>query len=69
MLGIFADNLIEVAKRELAWEVDYIRESNCAKIFRKLLENHPDYYVPEVIGKFINYYGSIFPLHFAIWGY
>lgn len=52
--GIFIDKIVEVAKRELAWEVDYIREAACAKRFIKLLHDHPDYYVPEVIG-IINY--------------
>ncbi|ODM99712.1 AarF domain-containing protein kinase 4 [Orchesella cincta] len=47
--GIFIDKVVEVAKRELSWEVDYIREAVCAKRFRTLLENNPDYYVPEVV--------------------
>ncbi|CAL8139490.1 unnamed protein product [Orchesella dallaii] len=47
--GIFIDKVVEVAKRELAWEVDYLREAVCAKRFRGLLENHPDYYVPDVV--------------------
>ncbi|OXA60710.1 AarF domain-containing protein kinase 4 [Folsomia candida] len=47
--GVFIDSIITVAKRELSWEVDYIREAKCAKRFRKLLEPHPDYYVPDVV--------------------
>jgi len=47
----FIDNFIEVAKRELAWEVDYVRESECTKKFKTLLEPYPIYYVPRVIGK------------------
>lgn len=47
----FLDNFIEVAKRELAWEVDYERESECTKKFIALLEPYPMYYVPRVIGK------------------
>jgi len=47
----FLDNLIEVAKRELAWEVDYERELECTKKFKALLEPYPIYYVPRVIGK------------------
>jgi len=47
----FIDNFIEVAKRELAWEVDYEREAECTKKFRALLEPYPVYYVPRVIGK------------------
>ncbi|GFG30006.1 hypothetical protein Cfor_00598 [Coptotermes formosanus] len=47
--SLFLDNLIEVAKRELAWEVDYERESECTKKFKALLEPYPIYYVPRVI--------------------
>lgn len=49
--GFFIDNVIEVAKRELAWEVDYFREAECTKKFKKLLEPFPVYHVPKVIGK------------------
>ncbi|XP_058807620.1 atypical kinase COQ8B, mitochondrial isoform X2 [Phymastichus coffea] len=47
--GMFIDNVVEVAKKELAWEVDYIREAECTKLYRKLVEPYPEYYVPEVI--------------------
>ncbi|XP_011639644.1 atypical kinase COQ8B, mitochondrial isoform X1 [Pogonomyrmex barbatus] len=47
--GMFIDNVVEVAKRELAWEVDYIREAECTRKYRKLIMPYPDYYVPEVI--------------------
>lgn len=47
--SLFLDNLIEVAKRELAWEVDYERESECTKKFKALLEPYPVYYIPRVI--------------------
>lgn len=46
--GMFIDNLVDVAKRELAWEVDYIREAECTKKFKKILEPYPEYYVPTV---------------------
>lgn len=49
--GMFLDNLIRVAKRELAWEVDYVREAECTRKFRELLMPYPEYYVPRVIGK------------------
>lgn len=49
--GMFIDNLVIVAKRELEWEVDYIREAECTRKFKKLLEPYPEYYVPSVIGK------------------
>ncbi|CAG0894531.1 unnamed protein product [Darwinula stevensoni] len=47
--GLYLDSIIAVAKRELAWEVDYIREAKCTKRMRQYLEPYPDYYVPEVI--------------------
>ncbi|XP_038216673.1 atypical kinase COQ8B, mitochondrial isoform X2 [Zerene cesonia] len=47
--GMFIDNIVEVAKKELAWEVDYIREAECTRKFKKLLAPFPEYYVPEVI--------------------
>lgn len=49
--GMFLENLMKVAKRELAWEVDYKREADCTKRFKKLLKGYKDYYVPDVIGK------------------
>jgi len=48
--GVFIDKVIDVAKKELSWEVDYIREAECAKRFKKVLAPYPEYYVPEVIG-------------------
>jgi aarF domain-containing kinase len=50
--GMFIDNIVEVAKRELAWEVDYVREAECTRFYRKVIEPYPEYYVPEVIGKY-----------------
>ncbi|XP_052746505.1 atypical kinase COQ8A, mitochondrial isoform X2 [Bicyclus anynana] len=47
--GMFIDNVVEVAKKELSWEVDYIREAECTRMFKKLLEPYPEYYVPAVI--------------------
>ncbi|KAK9730657.1 ABC1 atypical kinase-like domain [Popillia japonica] len=47
--GMFVDNLVLVAKRELAWEVDYVREAECTRKFKKLLQLYPDYYVPAVV--------------------
>lgn len=48
--GMFIDNVVEVAKRELAWEVDYIREAECTRKYKELIVSYPDYYVPTVIG-------------------
>ncbi|XP_033207641.1 atypical kinase COQ8B, mitochondrial [Belonocnema kinseyi] len=47
--GMFIDNVVEVAKRELSWEVDYLREADCAKKYKKLIEPYSDYYAPAVI--------------------
>ncbi|XP_070163350.1 atypical kinase COQ8B, mitochondrial [Polyergus mexicanus] len=47
--GMFIDNVVEVAKRELAWEVDYIREAECTRKYRELMVPYPEYYVPTVI--------------------
>lgn len=47
--GFFIDNIVEVAKRELSWEVDYIREAQCTKKFKELLAPYPQYIVPDVI--------------------
>ncbi|CAB3226469.1 unnamed protein product [Arctia plantaginis] len=47
--GMFIDNIVEVAKKELAWEVDYIREAECTRKFKKLLAPYPEYFVPDVI--------------------
>ncbi|XP_076273318.1 ubiquinone biosynthesis protein COQ8, mitochondrial isoform X2 [Rhynchophorus ferrugineus] len=46
--GMFLDNLMTVAKRELAWEVDYIREAICTRKFKDILKNYNAYYVPYV---------------------
>lgn len=47
--GLYMDNLVAVARRELAWEVDYKREAECAKKFKELVKPYPEYYVPDVI--------------------
>uniref|UniRef100_A0A0C9R1W6 ADCK3_0 protein n=1 Tax=Fopius arisanus TaxID=64838 RepID=A0A0C9R1W6_9HYME len=47
--GMFIDNVVEVAKKELAWEVDYVREAECSRKFREMLAPYPEYYVPKVI--------------------
>lgn len=50
--GMFIDNVVEVAKRELNWEVDYLREVECTKRFQGLLIDYPDYYIPRIYGKY-----------------
>ncbi|XP_013135160.1 PREDICTED: aarF domain-containing protein kinase 4-like isoform X1 [Papilio polytes] len=47
--GMFIDNVVEVAKKELSWEVDYVREAECTKKFKRLLAPYPEYFVPDVI--------------------
>lgn len=47
--GMFIDNIVEVAKRELAWEVDYVREAECARKYKKCVEPFPEYHVPAVV--------------------
>ncbi|KAJ8870711.1 hypothetical protein PR048_029736 [Dryococelus australis] len=47
--ALFIDNVVAVAKRELAWEVDYHRELQCSRKFKKLLEKYPEYVVPDAI--------------------
>ncbi|ROL53647.1 Atypical kinase COQ8A, mitochondrial [Anabarilius grahami] len=47
--GLFPEHLIDVMRRELALECDYVREAKCARKFKELLKDHPFFYVPEVI--------------------
>lgn len=46
--GIYMDNLIMVAKKELSWEVDYEREASCGTRFRELLADDHVFVVPKV---------------------
>ncbi|XP_055642351.1 atypical kinase COQ8B, mitochondrial [Toxorhynchites rutilus septentrionalis] len=47
--GVFIDNVVAVAKRELAWEVDYIREAEYTEQFGKMIHHMPEFRVPKVI--------------------
>ncbi|KAF2404429.1 ABC1-domain-containing protein [Trichodelitschia bisporula] len=48
--GLFLDKTIANAQTELAWECDYLREADCARRFKKLLEDDTDVFtVPEII--------------------
>ncbi|XP_070578812.1 atypical kinase COQ8B, mitochondrial-like [Ptychodera flava] len=49
--GLYADNAVDVARRELMWEVDYERESRMSERFRDLLKDDPVFYVPAVINE------------------
>ncbi|XP_055547204.1 atypical kinase COQ8B, mitochondrial [Wyeomyia smithii] len=47
--GVFIDNVVTVAKRELAWEVDYIREAEYTERFGEMIQHMPEFRVPKVI--------------------
>ena len=47
--GLYLDKTIQVARTELAWECDYIREAECIRKFGDLLADDPNYTVPKVI--------------------
>jgi len=47
--GLYLENTIRVAKKELAWETDYKREAECMKKFGELLKNDTDFVVPTVV--------------------
>ncbi|XP_069156096.1 atypical kinase COQ8B, mitochondrial [Procambarus clarkii] len=49
--GLFVDSIVEVAKKELRWECDYVREAECTKRFSELVKPYPEYYVPEVVSE------------------
>ena len=53
LTGMYMDEFIKVAKRELGWEVDYIREAESTRRFKTLLQDMPQYKVPSVIGKLV----------------
>lgn len=46
--GLYLDNTIKVAKEELAWECDYIREANNTIRYGELLAGDERYKVPQV---------------------
>ncbi|CAF3316349.1 unnamed protein product [Rotaria socialis] len=47
--GLYIDNVVKVAKHELNWEVDYIREAEWGRRFQNWLLYYPTYCVPDVI--------------------
>jgi len=52
--GFFIDNVVKVAKRELNWEVDYIREAEYTEKFKEMIAPYPEYYVPKVYRNLTN---------------
>ncbi|KAG0306013.1 hypothetical protein BGZ98_003109 [Dissophora globulifera] len=47
--GMYLDNTIKVAQRELGWETDYLREAECIEEFGRLLKDDADYQVPRLV--------------------
>ena len=48
--GLYLDKTIANARTELAWECDYIREANCGRRFKELLQDEQDtFVVPSII--------------------
>ncbi|XP_071961910.1 atypical kinase COQ8B, mitochondrial-like [Antedon mediterranea] len=47
--GLYVENAMDVARRELGWEVDYVREAKYTELFRNLLKNDAIFKVPAVI--------------------
>lgn len=48
--GMYVDNIVKVAKRELAWEVDYNREAEFTANFGEMIKNYPEFKIPQVFG-------------------
>lgn len=46
--GIFIDNVVKVAKRELVWEVDYLREGKYTDKYGEMFAPYKEYRVPKV---------------------
>ncbi|KAG0091253.1 hypothetical protein BGZ92_001138 [Podila epicladia] len=47
--GMYLDNTIKVAQRELGWETDYLREADCIEEFGRLLNDDLDFQVPRLV--------------------
>jgi aarF domain-containing kinase len=52
--GVFIDSVVKVAKRELAWEVDYAREADYTEQFRAMISSYPEFVVPRVVKELSN---------------
>lgn len=46
--GMYIDNIVKVAKRELTWEVDYDREADFTANFKEMIKDYPEFKVPQV---------------------
>lgn len=49
--GLFLEQAATVARRELSWEVDYVREAESSTRFKNLLKNNDNYFVPDYFPK------------------
>ncbi|XP_033127887.1 atypical kinase COQ8B, mitochondrial-like [Anneissia japonica] len=47
--GMYIENAMDVARRELSWEIDYIREAKYSELFRNLLKSDVIFTVPAVV--------------------
>jgi len=47
--GLFLEQAAAVARRELAWEVDYVREAESSTRFKNLLRDNDNYFIPDYI--------------------
>lgn len=47
--GLYLEEALVVAKKELKWEVDYKREAAASKKFKQAFKDHPNIYVPKII--------------------
>ncbi|KAI9010667.1 ABC1 family-domain-containing protein [Hyaloraphidium curvatum] len=50
--GLFLESSVAAARKELAWETDYLREADSTRKFRDLLRQDPHFDVPAVIADF-----------------
>jgi len=46
--NLFLEEIVRVARKELSWEVDYIREAAAYRYFRNILKEDPVFFVPKV---------------------
>ncbi|XP_022093105.1 atypical kinase COQ8B, mitochondrial-like [Acanthaster planci] len=49
--GLYVENAVDVARKELAWEVDYTREAEWYRSFKHILRDDPIFIVPEVMSE------------------
>ncbi|KAJ2396274.1 hypothetical protein GGI23_003978, partial [Coemansia sp. RSA 2559] len=52
--GMYLENTIRVARKELHWECDYLREAEAMRKFGTLLANDPVFVVPRLVGNLSN---------------